>query len=94
MSVAAALNRRDASLIYSDGGLWDLVPLVALAHVLTEVQRQADAAGRRIPKRSPRTHSRSLESEILSAEDIYMTWIDLRDILAGEIGRREIGGGS
>jgi len=94
MNIDTALSRRDAALIYSNGGLWDLVPLVALAHVLTEVQRQADAAGRRIPKRTPRVHSASLESEILSAEDIYIMWVDLRDILAGEIGRREIGGGS
>ncbi len=89
MSTATALSRRDASLVFASGGLWDGVPLPALACVLVEVQRQADAAGRRIPKRTPRVNSPSLEFEIEAAEDVFMTWIDLKDIVAGEISRRE-----
>lgn len=91
-SVAASGNvwtRRDAAIAHGDGGLWDGVPIESLAVVLAEVQGRADAAGKRIPRlKWGDAGSAAFRYEQESAEEVFMLWLDLRDILAGELKRR------
>lgn len=87
--ISRVLSRRDVALSWGDGGFFDSAPVTSLVTVMAKLQELQDAAGKKIPKYPARgSISRSFQFEVQTAEDVYMLWTDLRDLVSGELARR------